>query len=65
MKSIGFDNRNPGVFQLVTALDNPESEKNKGVSLDDFIDITNDERAGKEIFAEIDMNSYTQTGFGY
>ena len=37
MHSLGFDNKNPTIYQVVVDLDTPESEKNGGISFDDFI----------------------------
>lgn len=37
MNSLGFDKKNPTLYQLIADLDTPEVEKNKGVSFNDFV----------------------------
>lgn len=48
MKSIGFDNRTPDVYQIVSALDTPENERNGGVDRKTFVRQTNIERGPKD-----------------
>ena len=47
MQSLGFDSKNPTIYQLIADLDTPEAEKNGGISFEDFVDAINDiEREG-------------------
>ena len=48
MHSLGFDNKNPTIYQVVVDLDTPESEKNGGISFDDFINAINNKLGEKE-----------------
>ena len=48
MRSLGFDNKNPTIYQVVVDLDTPESEKNGGISFDDFINAINNKLCEKE-----------------
>ena len=48
MQSLGFDSKNPTIYQLIADLDTPEAEKNGGISFDDFVDAINDKLGDKE-----------------
>ena len=48
MQSLGFDNKNPTIYQLIADLDNPDAERNGGISFDDFADPINDKLGDKE-----------------
>ena len=48
MQSLGFDSKNPTIYQLSADLDTPQSEKNGGISFDDFVDAINDKLGDKE-----------------
>ena len=37
MQSLGFDSKNPTIYQLIADLDTPEAEKNGGINFDDFV----------------------------
>ena len=48
MQSLGFDSKNPTIYQLSADLDTPESEKNGGITFEDFVDAINDKLGDKE-----------------
>ena len=48
MQSLGCDSKNPTIYQLIADLDTPESEKNGGITFDDFVDAINDKLGDKE-----------------
>ena len=48
MQYLGFDSKNPTIYQLIADLDTPQSEKNGGISFDDFVDAINDKLGDKE-----------------
>ena len=48
MQSLGFASKNPTIYQLIADLDTPESEKNGGISFEDFVDAINDKLGDKE-----------------
>ena len=48
MQSLGFDSKNPTIYQLKADLDTPESERNGGITFDDFVDAINDKLGDKE-----------------
>ena len=37
MQSLGFDSKNPTIYQLIADLDTPEAERNGGISFDDLL----------------------------
>ena len=48
MQSLGFDSKNPMIYQLIADLDTPEAERNGGINFDDFVDAINDKLGDKE-----------------
>ena len=48
MQSLGFDSKNPTIYQHIDDLDTPESERNGGITFDDFVDAINDKLGDKE-----------------
>ena len=48
MQSLGFDSKNPTIYQLIADLDTPEAERNGGISFEDFVDAINDKLGDKE-----------------
>ncbi|MCQ2816752.1 MAG: EF-hand domain-containing protein [archaeon] len=48
MQSLGFDTKNPTIYELIADLDTPEAEKNGGISFDTFIDAINSKLGDKE-----------------
>ena len=48
MQSLGFASKNPTIYQLIADLDTPESERNGGITFDDFVDAINDKLGDKE-----------------
>ena len=48
MQSLGFDTKNPTIFQLIADLDTAESEKNGGIDFDTFINAINEKLGDKE-----------------
>ena len=48
MQSLGFDSKNPTIYQLFADLDTPEAERNGGINFDDFVDAINDKLGDKE-----------------
>ena len=47
MQSLGFDSKNPTIYQLIADLDTPQAEKNGGINFDDFVDAINDKLGDK------------------
>ena len=41
MQNIGFDEKNPGVYEVITELDNPKNKNLGGVSFNDFCQTVN------------------------
>ena len=41
MQNIGFDEKNPGVYEVMTELDNPKNKSLGGVSFNDFCQTVN------------------------
>ena len=70
MQSLGFDSKNPTIFQLIADLDTPEAAKNGGIDFDNFVEAINNKLGDKEskegirrifdLFID-DPNSYTIT----
>ena len=48
MQSLGFDSKNPTIYQLIADLDTPEAAKNGGVNFDDFVGSINNKLGDKE-----------------
>ena len=48
MQSLGFDSKNPTIFQLIADLDTPEAAKNGGIDFDNFVEAINDKLGDKE-----------------
>jgi Ca2+-binding EF-hand superfamily protein len=48
MQSLGFDSKNPTIFQLIADLDTPENAKNGGIVFQDFVDAINNKLGDKE-----------------
>ena len=48
MQSLGFDSKNPTIYQLIADLDTPEAARNGGISFDDFVGAINDKLGDKE-----------------
>lgn len=48
MQSLGFDTKNPTIYQLIADLDTPEAEKNGGIDFDTFINAINEKLGDKE-----------------
>ena len=48
MQSLGFDNKNPTIYQLIADLDIPDVERNSVFSFDDFVDAINEKLGDKE-----------------
>ncbi len=48
MQSLGFDNKNPTIFQLIAELDTNENAKNGGIEFDQFVDAINNKLGDKE-----------------
>ena len=48
MQSLGFDSKNPPIYQLIADLDTPEAARNGGISFDDFVGAINDKLGDKE-----------------
>ena len=42
VQSLGFDSKNPTIYQLIADLDTPQDEKNGPNNFDDFVDAIND-----------------------
>ena len=48
MKQLGFDTKNPTIFQIIEDLDTPESKKNGGISFSEFSESMNKRLGDKE-----------------
>ena len=48
MQSLGFDTKNPTIFQLIAELDTPENTKRGGVDFDNFVESINNKLGDKE-----------------
>lgn len=48
MQSLGFDTKNPTIFQMIAELDTPEAQKKGGVDFDTFVDAINNKLGDKE-----------------
>lgn len=48
MQSLGFDTKNPTIYQLIADLDTPENNKNGGIDFQNFVDAINDKLGDKE-----------------
>ena len=48
MQSLGFDSKNPTIFQLIADLDTPEAAKNGGIDFDNFVEAINNKLGDKE-----------------
>lgn len=47
MQSLGFDNKNPTIFQLISELDTAESVKNGGIDFETFVEAINNKLGDK------------------
>jgi len=47
MQSLGFDTKNPTIFQMISELDTPESQKKGGINFDTFIGAIDDKLGDK------------------
>ena len=48
MQSLGFDSKNPTIFELIADLDTPAATKNRGIDFDNFTTSINDKLGDKE-----------------
>jgi Ca2+-binding EF-hand superfamily protein len=48
MQSLGFDNKNPVIYQLIAELDTPESTKKGGIDFDSFVNAINAKLGDRE-----------------
>ena len=48
MQSLGFDNKNPTIYQIIADLDTPDNAKKGGVDFDSFVEAINDKLGDKE-----------------
>ncbi len=48
MQSLGFDSKNPTIFQLIAELDTPEAAKQGGIDFDAFVEAINNKLGDKE-----------------
>ena len=48
MQSLGFDTKNPTIFQLIAELDTPEAAKKGGIDFDTFVEAINNKLGDKE-----------------
>jgi Ca2+-binding EF-hand superfamily protein len=48
MQSLGFDSKNPTIFQLIAEMDTPEVAKKGGIDFDNFLQAINDKLGDKE-----------------
>lgn len=48
MQSLGFDTKNPTIFQLIADLDTPEALKAGGIDFDSFVEAINNKLGDKE-----------------
>ena len=48
MKQLGFDSKNPTIFQIIKDLDTPDSKKNGGISFSEFSELMTKRLGDKE-----------------
>ena len=48
MQSLGFDTKNPTIFQLIAELDTPEAAKKGGIEFEAFVEAINNKLGDKE-----------------
>ncbi len=48
MQSLGFDTKNPTIYQLIADLDTPENAKKGGIDFDSFVEAINNKLGDKE-----------------
>jgi Ca2+-binding EF-hand superfamily protein len=48
MQSLGFDSKNPTIFQLIAELDTPDAAKRGGIDFDSFVEAINNKLGDKE-----------------
>ena len=48
MQSLGFDTKNPTIFQLIADLDTPEAAKKGGIEFESFVEAINNKLGDKE-----------------
>ena len=48
MQSLGFDTKNPTIFQLIAELDTPEAAKKGGIEFENFVEAINNKLGDKE-----------------
>src|SRR5271154_4943144 len=48
MQSLGLDTKNPTIFQMISELDTPESQKKGGIDFDTFVEAINNKLGDKE-----------------
>jgi len=48
MQSLGFDTKNPTIFQMISELDTPDSQKKGGIDFDSFVEAINNKLGDKE-----------------
>lgn len=48
MQSLGFDTKNPTIFQLIAEMDTPEAAKKGGINFDSFVEAINNKLGDKE-----------------
>jgi Ca2+-binding EF-hand superfamily protein len=48
MQSLGFDSKNPTIFQLIAEMDTPDVAKKGGIDFDNFLQAINDKLGDKE-----------------
>ncbi len=48
MQSLGFDTKNPTIFQMIAELDTPEAQKRGGIDFDTFVEAINNKLGDKE-----------------
>ena len=48
MTSLGFDSKNPTIFQLIADLDTPENAKKGGIDFESFVEAINNKLGDKE-----------------
>ena len=48
MQSLGFDTKNPTIFQMIAELDTTDAQKKGGIDFDTFVEAINDKLGDKE-----------------
>jgi len=48
MQSLGFDSRNPTIFDMICELDTPEAQRKGGIDIDQFVEAINNKLGDKE-----------------